>query len=85
MITKYSSTEWAGNDNADRLVSLFSEHVVLLQTELEDVLAGRRTLGTRDIFGPRETRPAPTFFGSTQRMELMKKLCMRLEGLDDAF
>jgi hypothetical protein len=71
MITKYSGSEWAGNDNAERLVSLLSEHLVMLQTELDDVNAGRRTLGTRDIYGPHEIRPEP------ERSELMKKLRMR--------
>jgi hypothetical protein len=73
MVTKYSGSKWAGNDNAERLVSLLSEYLAMLQTELDDVDSGKRTLGTRDIYGPHEIRPEP------ERFELMKKLCTRFE------
>jgi len=56
MVTKYSAGNWKENENAQILVSLFSEHIVMLQTELDDVTSGRRRLGANVIYGPNERR-----------------------------
>lgn len=80
MITKYSGDEWIGNSNAERLVSLFSEHLTSLQTEFDDVSSGRRSLDTRDIFGPYERRDG--VLGVPHRLELMRKLHNRFDDHD---
>ena len=54
LITKYSLAPWTDDVNASRVVSLLSEHLPLLQTELADLNSGRRTLSRKDIFAPGE-------------------------------
>ncbi|KAL7486080.1 hypothetical protein ACHAW6_011678 [Cyclotella cf. meneghiniana] len=56
MVSKYSSTEWQSNTNAQRLVGIFTEHLPLLKTELDEVVAGIRTLTVRDFLGPNERK-----------------------------
>lgn len=51
---KYGADPWTDDANANRLVLILSEHIVLLQTEIDDIASGRRTLSTKDIFGPGE-------------------------------
>eukprot|EP00804_Cyclotella_cryptica_P003653 CCRYP_002216-RA/>CCRYP_002216-RA protein AED:0.42 eAED:0.42 QI:0/-1/0/1/-1/1/1/0/114 len=51
LATKYSADPWTNDSNANRLLS---EHLVSLQTEIDEVVSGRRTLGKKDIFGPKE-------------------------------
>ena len=79
MVTKYSTTEWAADENAIRLVSLLSEHLVMLESELDIVNSGRRTLTTRDVFGPHEQRPKRTV-ENQPRSDLMKKLRTRFDS-----
>ena len=80
MVTKYSSSEWSANDNASRLVSLLLEHLVMLESELDIVNSGSRTLTTSDVFGPHEQRPKAAVVDAEPRSDLMKKLRMRFEG-----
>jgi hypothetical protein len=54
LVDKYSADPWTDDINANRLVMLLSEHLPLLQTELEDLTSGRRTLSQKDIFAPGE-------------------------------
>ncbi|KAL3774835.1 hypothetical protein HJC23_005414 [Cyclotella cryptica] len=56
LVTKYSADPWTNDANAKRLVSLLSEHQVLLTTEIADVASGRRVLSKKDIFGPKERK-----------------------------
>lgn len=56
LLTKYSSSEWSNNDNADRLVQLFTEHRAALLTELHEVNSGIRHLSEHDFLGPEERR-----------------------------
>lgn len=63
LVTKYSADPWTDDSNANRLVTLLSEHLVSLQRELVEVVSGRRTLSKRDIFGPKERN---TIWGSLQ-------------------
>eukprot|EP00804_Cyclotella_cryptica_P016371 CCRYP_009922-RD/>CCRYP_009922-RD protein AED:0.13 eAED:0.13 QI:493/1/1/1/0.87/0.77/9/197/472 len=53
-ITKYSTDEWNHLATASRIVELLSEHTLLIQSELDDVKAGRRQLTEKDILGPKE-------------------------------
>jgi hypothetical protein len=54
LVDKYSADPWTDDTNANCLVLLLSEHIPLLQTEIDDLIGGRRTLSTKDIFGPGE-------------------------------
>ena len=54
LISKYGSSPWNTKITANKLVSLLSEHRVLIQEELDDVLAGRRLLSEKDFLGPEE-------------------------------
>jgi hypothetical protein len=54
LVTKYSADPWTDDANANRLVFLLSEHLPLLQTELDELISGRRTLSQKDIFMPGE-------------------------------
>lgn len=54
LVNKYSADPWTDDANANRLVNLLSEHLPLLQTELDDLATGRRTLTEKDIFAPGE-------------------------------
>ncbi|KAL3776469.1 hypothetical protein ACHAWO_000048 [Cyclotella atomus] len=54
LLTKYSADPWTDDANANRLVFLLSEHLPLLQTELDELVSGRRTLSQKDIFMPGE-------------------------------
>jgi len=56
LVDKYSAAPWTTDANANRLVSLLSEHLALLTTEIADVVSGRRVLSKKDIFGPKERR-----------------------------
>lgn len=53
-MTKYSSDEWNHLATSNRIVELLSEHLLLIQDELDDVNAGRRQLTEKDILGPKE-------------------------------
>ena len=54
LVTKYSGSEWDGNDNADQIVQLIVEHRAKVQTELNEVNSGVRKLTDRDFLGPKE-------------------------------
>ena len=54
LVTKYSGSEWDGNDNASRIVQLIVEHRAKVQTELNEVNSGVRKLTDRDFLGPEE-------------------------------
>ncbi len=54
LISKYGSPPWNSKTTANKLVSLLSEHRVLIQEELDDVLSGRRVLTEKDFLGPKE-------------------------------
>eukprot|EP00574_Skeletonema_japonicum_P009973 CAMPEP_0201719490 /NCGR_PEP_ID=MMETSP0593-20130828/4665_1 /ASSEMBLY_ACC=CAM_ASM_000672 /TAXON_ID=267983 /ORGANISM="Skeletonema japonicum, Strain CCMP2506" /LENGTH=504 /DNA_ID=CAMNT_0048209933 /DNA_START=111 /DNA_END=1625 /DNA_ORIENTATION=+ len=54
LIAKYGASPWSSKTTANKLVSLLSEHRVLIQEELDDVLAGRRVLAEKDFLGPEE-------------------------------
>ena len=54
LVTKYSGSEWDGNDNADRIVQLIVEHRAKVQTKLNEVNSGVRKLTDRDFLGPKE-------------------------------
>ena len=54
LVDKYSADPWTDDSNANRLVVLLSEHIPLLQTEIDDLASGRRVLSQKDIFGPGE-------------------------------
>eukprot|EP00804_Cyclotella_cryptica_P012111 CCRYP_009833-RA/>CCRYP_009833-RA protein AED:0.10 eAED:0.03 QI:0/0/0/1/1/1/5/0/466 len=56
LVTKYKADPWTNDANAQRLVSLLSEHQALLATEIADVVSGRRILSKKDIFGPKERK-----------------------------
>jgi hypothetical protein len=56
LVDKYSTGPWTYETNANRLVSLLSEHLDLLQTEIDDIIAGRRNLSVKDIYGPGERK-----------------------------
>ena len=68
LVDKYSFDPWEDDINAQRLVSLLSEHLVSLQTELDLVNSGKRALSQKDIFGPNE------------RKALMKTLSERVKS-----
>lgn len=53
-ITKYGSDEWNTLPTSNRIVELLSEHRVLIQTELDEVNAGRRKLTDKSFLGPKE-------------------------------
>lgn len=59
---KYSQDSWSEDDNAKKLVELVSEHLVQLNTELNEVNSGKRTLTSRCIFAPGE-RSGKTAYG----------------------
>ena len=54
LITKYSGSGWNTKATANRIVELLTEHRALIQTELNDVLSGRRQLTDKDFLGPKE-------------------------------
>jgi hypothetical protein len=54
LIDKYSAVDWSNNDNANRLVQLFTEHRASLLTEMHEVYSGMRKLHDYDILGPEE-------------------------------
>ena len=54
LINKYGADPWTDDINANRIVSLLSEHLPLLNTELDEIISGRRTLTQKDIFMPGE-------------------------------
>ena len=54
LIEKYNGPSWSSKATANRLVELLTEHKDLIQIELDDVIAGRRTLTERDFLGPDE-------------------------------
>ena len=54
LITKYDSPEWNTKETANRIVSLITEHLALIQIELDEVNSGARTLTERDFLGPKE-------------------------------
>ncbi|KAL7518232.1 hypothetical protein ACHAWX_003078 [Stephanocyclus meneghinianus] len=56
LVDKYKAAPWTSDANAQRLVSLLSEHLALLTAEIADVVSGRRVLSKKDIFGPRERK-----------------------------
>lgn len=56
LIKKYSNRHWLPNPQANRLVELLSEHLPMLQTEIDDIASGRRTLTAKDILGPGERK-----------------------------
>jgi hypothetical protein len=56
LVDKYSVDPWEDDINAQRLVTLLSEHLVSLQTELDLVNSGKRALSQKDIFGPNERK-----------------------------
>jgi hypothetical protein len=55
LISKYSRSEWTGNEIAQDLVALLQEHLALIVEERDEVLSGARKLKDTDILGP-ETR-----------------------------
>ena len=55
MITKYSEPEWSWRQTSQKLVSLFNEHLLLIEAELAEIQSGRRKLTPNDFLGP-ETR-----------------------------
>lgn len=63
LVNKYSADPWTDDINANRVVLLLSEHLPLLQTELDDIISGRRTLTQKDIFMPGERQ---AIFGKVQ-------------------
>lgn len=56
LIGKYSASPWNSKTTANKLVSLLSEHRVLVQQELDEVSTGRRILTERDFLGPKERK-----------------------------
>jgi hypothetical protein len=54
LLNKYSAIEWMNNDNANRLVQLFTEHRASLMTEIHEVNSGVRRLRDHDFLGPDE-------------------------------
>lgn len=54
LVKKYNNRHWLPNPHANRLVELLSEHLPMLQTEIDDLNSGVRTLTARDILGPGE-------------------------------
>lgn len=54
LLSKYSSSEWSSNDNANRLVQLFTEHKASLLTEMHEVNSGVRRLKENDFLSPGE-------------------------------
>ena len=54
IITKYSGPDWNTKSTANRLVDLISEHKILVETELAEVVTGRRKLSDKDFLGPKE-------------------------------
>jgi hypothetical protein len=54
LVDKYSADSWTDDINANRLVLLLSEHIPLLQTEIDSLVSGSRTLSVKDILGPGE-------------------------------
>ena len=53
LITKYSGPDWNIKSTAIRLVELLSEHKTLVETELAEVVTGRRKLTDKDFLGPK--------------------------------
>lgn len=62
LVDKYSAAPWTNDINANRLVLLLSEHIPLLQTEIDGLASGSRTLSVKDILGPGERE---ALFGNT--------------------
>jgi hypothetical protein len=56
LIAKYSSSEWSNNDNANRLVQLFTEHRASLLTEVHEINSGIRRLNEHNFLGPEERK-----------------------------
>jgi len=54
IITKYSGPDWNTKSTAIRLVQLVSEHKIFVETELAEVVTGRRKLSDKDFLGPKE-------------------------------
>jgi len=54
LITKYSGPDWNTKATANRVVELLSEHLILVQIELDELNSGRRKLLEKDILGPKE-------------------------------
>lgn len=54
LVDKYSGELWINDVNANRLVSLLTEHIPVLQAEIDDIASGRRLLSVKDIYGPGE-------------------------------
>jgi hypothetical protein len=54
LVDKYSADSWTDDINANRLVLLLSEHIPLLQTEIDSLVSGSRILSVKDILGPGE-------------------------------
>lgn len=54
LLDKYSSTEWINDDNANRLVQLFTVHRSELLTEMHEANSGARRLKENDFLGPKE-------------------------------
>ena len=65
MINKYNTIHWASNPTAVRLVTLLLEQLQELQSELDDLTSGRRSLSVKDIYGPGERE---THFGDITNM-----------------
>ena len=75
-ITKYGSDEWNHLATSNRIVELLSEHILLLQTELDDVNTGSRKLTNKDILGPKERerrRLEAVSQGKTVESEVQRK------------
>ncbi|EJK48025.1 hypothetical protein THAOC_33214 [Thalassiosira oceanica] len=53
IINKYSGPDWNTKSTAIRLVELISEHKTLVETELAEVVTGRRKLSDKDFLGPK--------------------------------
>ena len=91
LIDKYGSEEWNWRTTAQDLVALLEEHRVLLNEELEEVVAGRRLLGPYDFLGPKtrmqeqqESGDGTTFMDPTQvnsNTILSPEARRRLEGV----
>jgi hypothetical protein len=62
LITKYSSSRWSDDTNAKRIVTLLTEHLPILQAEIDELASGRRQLSVKDIYAPGERKAR---FGKT--------------------
>ncbi len=56
LITKYSSGKWESIHQAQDLVALLTEHRVVIDSEKDDVLSGRRRLTELDFLGKNERK-----------------------------